>query len=275
MNDSPLNKDLIADTSFCQLGLRLGATALDAMIYNPMEENSLIVRSFPIAPSGESRLKDIENIIYDNPLLLNEFKKVSIIVETPDFIIVPESAGSEETLRSLLEASHPDIAENAPLIVNPLNQFGAVIATAMNQQEHNFLSRTFFNAHIANSFVPLIRYFSSQLSEGSTTRAFVNVRSESADIVVMSHSRLNLVNRFRYRDAADLQYYTLAATDPTVNITDSICVTGSRPLRDELIRNLRQFRQQVIPLIFPSAMYTAGRASLNAPFDLIILPLCE
>lgn len=275
MNDTPLNKDLIADTSFCQLGLRLGATALDAMIYNPMEENSLIVRSFPIAPAGEGRLKDIENIIYDNPLLLNEFSKVNIIVETPDFIIAPEASGSEDTLRILLETARPDIAENAPIIVNQFGEFGAVIATAMSQQEHNFLSRTFFNARIANSFVPLIRYFATQLSEGSTTRAFVNVRPESADIVVMSRSRLYLVNRFRYRDAADLQYYVMAATDPALRQCDSICITGSRQLRDELIRSLRQFRRQVIPLIFPSAMYSAGRASLNAPFDLIILPLCE
>lgn len=275
MNDTPLNKDLLADTSFCQLGLRLGADALDAMIYNPLEENSLIVRNFPIGASGESRLKDIENIIYDNPLLLNDYSKVNIIVETPDFIIVPDSISSEDTLRSLVEAAHPDLPEDAPLIVNPLDNFGAKITTALSLQESNFIGRTFYNARIANAFVPLIRYFASQLNEGGTIRTFINVRPDSADIVVLSHNRLYLANRFRYRDAADLQYYALAATDPSLWQCDGICITGSRLLRDELIRGLRQFRQQVTPLIFPSAMYSAGRASLNAPFDLIILPLCE
>lgn len=275
MNDTPLNKDLLADTSFCQLGLRLGADTLDAMIYNPLEENSLIVRSFPIGTSGESRLKNIENIIYDNPLLLNDYSKVNIIVETPNFIISPDSISSEDTLRTLVEAAHPDIADDAPLIINTLGSFGANITTALSLQESNFMSRTFYNARIANSFVPLIRYFASQLSEGGTLRTFVNVRPDSADIVVMSHNRLYLANRFRYRDTTDLQYYTLAVTDPSLWQCDGICITGSRPLRDELIRGLRQFRQQVIPLIFPSAMYSAGRASLNAPFDLIILPLCE
>ncbi len=36
---------------------------------------------------------------------------------------------------------------------------------------------------------------------------------------------------------------------------------------------LRRYVASVLPAIFPSALYRAGREAMNAPFNIVILPL--
>jgi hypothetical protein len=46
-------------------------------------------------------------------------------------------------------------------------------------------------------------------------------------------------------------------------------------LREAIMPELRRYINYVMPVIFPSAMFRAGREAMNAPFELIVLPLCE
>jgi hypothetical protein len=52
-------------------------------------------------------------------------------------------------------------------------------------------------------------------------------------------------------------------------------VCGDVALREQIMPELRRFVNYVMPVIFPSTMFRAGKEALNAPFELILLPLCE
>lgn len=275
--ESPLTTDLIADTSYCQLGMRLSAAALDVMIYNPMEDNSMVVRKFPLAAdsSGQSLRECFEAIVYDNPLLLGNFQKIFFEVETPEFLVVPSDIDSEEAQKAVFKAAHPSAGEDVTILSNHIEGVGASVLFALPDKLLNFVRRTFDGVRILHNLAPLMIYFRRQLRHAGAIKTLVNVRESSAEVIVMSHNRLLLANRFSFSTVDDLTYYVLAATEQLDVTGHEIYTAGNRQLRTSLTESLRRFRSPVMPLIFPSAIYRAGKVSLSTPFDLVILPLCE
>lgn len=271
----PLTKDTVADTAYCRLDMRIGATAFDVMIYNPLEDNSLICRHSDLPADSGDRRKAIETYIYDNPLLLSNFKSVTTIVESQRFITVPSPVAEACAPLDLLREADADTDPRSTILSDRLIPFDATILTPVEAATANFMRRTFPNVRLMNAVYPFTRYCHANLSKGHTMKAFINMRPGSLDIVVMSSSMLYLINRFDYRDINDAAFYILSCTDDAADEITEILIGGDRQQRDLLMPLLRKFRPYVMPMIFPSAMFRAGTDAMSAPFDLIILPLCE
>ena len=56
---------------------------------------------------------------------------------------------------------------------------------------------------------------------------------------------------------------------------DELFITGSTTTRETITPILRKHLSFVMPVIFPSEMFKAGKEAMKAPFDLIVIPLCE
>lgn len=271
-----LTKDLVKETAYCRLDLRIGVGTFDVMIYNPLEDNSLLLRHYPLDGNDESeRLKQIETFIYDNPLLLSEFKTVTAIIESRSYLTVPSVIADTCDHLALLREADPDTDSRATIVEDKLDMFDARVLTPVASPTVNFLRRTFPNIRLYNAVSPLTRYCHANLTKGNTVKTFVNIRDRSLDIIVMSSTTLHLINRFEYRDINDAAYYILNCTDDAEGEIAEILIGGVHDKRDLLMPLLRKFRVYVMPMIFPSAMFKAGADAMKAPFDLIILPLCE
>ena len=57
--------------------------------------------------------------------------------------------------------------------------------------------------------------------------------------------------------------------------TDEMHITGDKQTRNILLPELRQYVRNVMQVIFPADLLRLGNDVMAAPFDLIILPLCE
>lgn len=272
---TPLTTDLVSNPSYCRLDMRLAANVLDVMIYNPLEDNSLVTASAELPCEDGARLKAIETFIYDNPLLLSYFKMVTVVVESYDFVVVPRAVAEGCRHIDILRQANPDTESRAVILDDALDEFDADILTSMDAPEVNFLRRTFPNVRIYNSLYPFTRYCHANFTKGNMVKAFVDIRQSSLDIAVMSAGTLYLLNKFRFHNINDALYYILAATDDKAADDMELLLTGDRASRDALMPMLRQFKPYVMPMIFPSAMFRAGASAMQLPFDLVILPLCE
>lgn len=270
----PLTKDLVATTKMVQLQLRLSPSALDVVLYNPLEDNSLIHRHIPLTSDPAGYLAALEAAIYDNPLLLSEFARVNILIESTRFLLIPAQSADSDTARRLLLMAHPDAAAD-DIFVNDIDAYAAAFVTAFDSKAISFLRRTFNNAPIINALVPAIRFFRSKTPEGNAVKALINLRHDSLDIIALSHTSLLLANRFSYADPNDALYYILACAAQINPQPEQLLLCGDRDARDAVTPLLRRFHPYVMPMIFPSEIYRAGADALNAPFDLVIMPLCE
>lgn len=140
-----------------------------------------------------------------------------------------------------------------------------------------FIARTFNNPPVCHRLTPLCRYFSFQSRAVNNIKMFVNVSPDAVDIVAFSNNGLLLANTFRTTTVADALYYCLAVARSCGfdQLNDEMMLSGDRAVRDSLTPLLRQYVNYVMPLVFPSDIYRHGKEALAAPFELIILPLCE
>lgn len=281
MDSTPqLTPDLIDDPRHWRLAMRLGPAALDVTIYSPIHEGSLIYRRLPLDTAAPSALKALETVVYDNPLLLSDFARISCIVESADAVVLPPGLDDEsdseadDARRAVFEAAVPDF--EGETFLSPTGVSGVAVMAGAPHDIVSFLRRSFFNIRLSHNLSPLCRYFLSTASRGNLTRIYVNLRDGAADVVVTCRGELLLANSFDTPTAADAAYYVLALRRAMELPDDTeTLLAGSATLRDALSAELRKAGVAAMPVIFPSSMFRAGKDAMRAPFDLIILPLCE
>lgn len=274
MEMEKLDKEMIGQPSLWRLYLRIGPKRMDAMLYNVATDNTLLHRSFTIDPTA-GHLKSVEEIIYDNPVLLSDFQSVHIVVESTLFIIIPSELSNPVTARRIFDAQIPGHSDDE-LLLSQLDGQNATIAAAIDPQLARFLRRTFNNAPTTHHLAPLCRYFHDKSRIGNAGKMYAHMREGSIDILVFGRETLRLANTYPVRDTMDAVYYIMAARDMLgLNAgSDELILAGDPAMREAATPILREYLAYVMPAIFPSTMYRAGKEALKAPFDLIIMPLC-
>ena len=105
-------------------------------------------------------------------------------------------------------------------------------------------------------------------------KTLVNLRPDRTDVVILGDEAPLILNTFRVSDPMDSLYYILAGRQVNgLEPTDEIFIAGNRRLRNEVGALLRRYVSFVMPAIFPSVMFRAGKASLGAPFEMILAPV--
>lgn len=276
-NNTRLTKDSISNHRFWHLSLKISDSALDIALRSTVEDNSLILRHIDFDRAAMSTAKALEEAVYDNPLLLCDFGHVDVIVDSEHFAFVPENVTADSNrLDKAARLLWPGDTDSK-LIVNTIARAGASLVMKLDSAIANFIARTFNNPPVYHRLTPLCRYFSFQSRAVNNIKIFINVSPSTVDIVAFSNSGLLLANSFPAATPTDALYYCLAVARSCGfdQLNDEIMLSGDRKTRDSLTPLLRQYVNYAMPLVFPSDIYRHGKESLTAPFELIILPLCE
>ena len=124
-NNEILNKELIKDPQLWKLALRVEKAALHVMLYSVVEENSLIYRKIEFDKASSSQLKSLENVVYENPLLLSDFLRVDCVVETSIFAIVPPEITSLDAREKIMKTSFSDF--DGEIVSCEISEKGAIL----------------------------------------------------------------------------------------------------------------------------------------------------
>ena len=60
-----------------------------------------------------------------------------------------------------------------------------------------------------------------------------------------------------------------------MNDSDELHIMGDKEQKKALLPELRKYVKTVIQTIFPAQLLKLGKNAMIAPFDLIVIPLCE
>lgn len=273
MTDVRLDKDQIADPSIYSLLIRIGVDRIDVVVYSVMSDNSLIYRSYPISTAG-SRSKSFEDVVYDNPLILCDFRKISILLDTKDYAVIPYGLTESES-HDIFHALHPSYTGTVSL--SDTRTRNASVVYGMENDMYGFLQRTFPSVSVAPHIVPLVRYFASKPGRGNSRRMICNFRPGHMDVVILDGNLLVMANTLSFRTVMDAAYFILAirSYNHLDAHADELLLSGDQGIREEITPVLRTYVERVMPVIFPPQMFRAGKEAMKAPFDLIVTPLCE
>lgn len=261
--------------------LRLSGDALEAVAYSVVEDGSLVRRRFGLGVVQPRQwLGAVEGVIYDNPALLSDFRRVYCVVETREYAVVPtaltETEGDQESrLRLLFGEAFP--ASGLEAVAEPTGMRGATVIAGFTPELRSFIGRTFQRVSMTSHISALCRYTAPRTGQGNKPRMIANIRPSSLDVIVSDGGSLLAANTFSFATDADAVYYLLAlrkrlGLDPR---SDELLLAGNQQTRERLTPMLRTYVGRVMPMIFPPQMFKAGKEAMLAPFDLIISPLCE
>lgn len=275
MNQGALNRELISEPHLWRLALRIDESALHVVLFCTIEDNSLIYREIVLDKAAPDRLKALEAAVYENPLLLADFAKVDCVVETACFTIVPASITSDEVREKIMTRMFDGF--DGEILANDLPGQNATVLMGLDAEMAGFLRRSFNNPRIHHHLAPLCRYFHGKSRLGNTCKMYAYMRHDRMDVMAFGKDTLSLANTFTYRDPMDAVYYILSCRKMLGldAVSDELFLSGDNASREAVTPVLRKYIGCVMPVIFPSSMFKAGKDSMNAPFDLIVLPLCE
>ncbi|MCM1517408.1 MAG: DUF3822 family protein [Pseudoflavonifractor sp.] len=276
MTSQVIDKEMINNPRHWRLLLRVSDDSLDVVIYDAAQDNSLICRHIPLtADSDGDTMRSLEEAVYDNQALLLDYGRTDVVVETQRFIIIPDGISSREMADAAFAETFP--LTEGELISSSLHGLGATIWMNVDMGLAGFLRRTFNNPRIHHHLAPLCRYFSSKSKLGNTGKMYANFHGDRVDIMIFGQDGLLVANTFKYREPVDALYYIFACRSQygTGSGDDELFLAGDNGIRETLTPMLREYVAYVMPVIFPSVMFKAGREAMDAPFDLITLPLCE
>lgn len=274
MQQTVLDKDMIAQPQLWRLILMPGEERLDVALLPPVAGEEIIWRTFEFDPSTPDRHKALQDIIYENPLLLSDFKSVECIADCGCFMALP--AGLDE--EGVGETGHAVLApddEGCFTLTEPCGASNAVIAQWIDGETHAFLCRTFFNIRFHSRMSHLIDYLVSLPAGGEGARMYALTRGGEMTVVVLHDGRLLCANDFRYRSESDAVYYLLAAAATLGLSPGGLQVGVGGDGAPELVETLRPYLPGVSELDLPELRYRAGRTTLEAPFDILIRQSCE
>lgn len=257
-----------------QLYIAVDRRGLEIMAYNSLEDHSLITADIEVG--GDYAPKKIEDAVYDNPLLLNEFRHVTVILRSEPSTLIPNEIASEGALTEKIVGEMTGKVDT-DILVDHIPLLDMSVAYAPDSELLNFLRRTFTGVSIRHRLSAIIQYWHATTRAMRPLATNVNLHGDRLDIASFSGDRLMFANSFDAATVADRLYYIMAVREMLqVGQDVPVVISGDRAGRDELTSILSRYVRRVLPAVFPAAMFKAGgHTAMNTPLDLVVLPLCE
>lgn len=267
---TPLSINLVDNPSLWRLSLMISAEGVDVVARRTVGEDSYISSHIDIPAASSNISTAIEEIIYSNPMLLQPFGKVDIVINGGFTLVVPEDA-DEDVIEELFKPEEPEAQLSAPL--DSRNK----LIFRIDRGLYNFLKRTYDTAEPTHALSVLNNYFSYRSRVGNSGKMYVDLSRVAMNVLVYNRYGLAMVSGFKCERINDAAYYALASADISGFDfgSDEMRIVGNAERRGELMAILRKFARHVLPVVLPTAVYTGDNVAKDAPFPLMILPLCE
>ena len=177
-------------------------------------------------------LQALEDAVYNNPMLLLDFKSVQVIYDTPHFMPLP-AAMSPIATQIMTKAFPAEALQRAQIVQNQLGQLECDIAFAVPEAEMGFINRTFHNATIIHPLTPLASWMRARHPNQRRGKTLVNLRPHRLDLIILGDDAPLTINSYSITCAADALYYILAATPAARHRRDFHSRRTPAPLADQ------------------------------------------
>lgn len=271
-----LDKDLIPQAHLWSMALLIAERFIDAMFFPPVGSDDIIYRRLTLDPAAPSHLKAIEDTIYDNPLLLNPFRSISVAVDSNLFVVLPSELDADlATIAPEAIKLASGLTEIPPdeVTVTSVSAPDTAVCSMIPSTLAGFLRRTFYNVELTHPLAPIAAWLPGcDTPEGVIV---ASLRDDSRlDIVASRGGRLLLANSFSFDALPDAAWYIMA-------VRSSLPVAPSASIRLAAEPSVRQELARIISLAAPGApapeavtlpasLWQAGSAVASAPLSLTL-----
>lgn len=251
---SSLVSNLISDPSKLRLALSISDSAIDLLVCpietngNPTEDASsadiLISRRIELSSDNQ---KVLDEAIYDNPLLLEDFGKTDVLIDNRKFILVPSyMASSTDLCNAIVESFWP--GEPLVNLCNDIEHTPYMLLAAVDHKLFTFIRRTLSNASVMHRILPFVNFCMEESKGNEGAKIYINLRHQSIDIVYIKNHELMKANTFAVSAISDMVYYILlmASAHDFNYDSDVVMLCGDNSVKGELIPQIDKYFRLIV-----------------------------
>lgn len=240
---------------------------------DPQRLSALIVGSETIDPAvvsivedlAEQTIKAVENVVYDNPLLLGDFASVDIIFSTPEIFIIPASAN--ELVEEIAEAMLPDSTGLRTILRESVGET-VTLGYAVEAELLNFLKRTFACAEFHHSLSVTANWL--MRNEPAGFYGLVNGPGDMVLCSVRANGDLRVLNRPQPGGPNDCAYYILATAGTDEPVTVMTVDPELRAAITDTITKVKPSTRLTVPSLSEGLLNLRRRAP-EVAFDMLFI----
>lgn len=262
MNQSQVAIVDFSDVRRWKLLIRFAATGISAVLYDNYEIHQVVDKRWEYDET--SLLRNIENAVYDNPILLDQYEG-AILIDTDFNLFFPEVAKSHQDLIDATMNEVYDIAED-DIFYQDIKD--GVMAYALVSGLKSFLQRTFPGMAVMNQFGAYIKRFGDAV--GLEPRVYAFADDAKVDILSFAGNSLLHASTHRCREYTDIAYYLFNVWRELGYTPDSasLVVAAPKEMRKSLLPLMRRHINYVTMASLPASDTTEN----IVPALLSILP---
>lgn len=249
INPTPADID---DIKIWHLYILLGKKRLIALFHNKRTNDIFSYIDYQWSNTDNLSLEQIQNTIYENPLILNGYT-TTILIESNYFTIVPSKfIENDEDAYDLMDCIYS--TDNADLWIDNIGDETILFNTLSGLQ--SFLYRTFPESSVHFQLTPTINFFKANQSIEKNGNIVVNITEEKVEIIAIKNKKLQYSNIFDYKESSDIVYFILNAWNMLGfdQQTDELKVSGVKDIRTQVMPTLRKYINYVMLTTLPQTI---------------------
>ncbi len=155
----------------------------------------------------EELLLEIENLIFENKILQQNFSEVSVIYSTAIYGLVPTTLFDESRASEYLKFNSKILA-NDYIAHDILEDHGIVVVYVPYMNINNFFFEKYGSFNYYHSVSVLLKTILEK-EKYSLPKMYLHFQQHSFDCIILKDGELQLCNTYSYKTAEDFIYYTL------------------------------------------------------------------
>jgi hypothetical protein len=228
----------INSTENYELSLQVSPDGFSFCLLDTIRNKFVLIRSFDPDDNKYFNADRINEIIGKDDFLIRRFKKVTVVMPSPKFTLVPAPLFDPGKKDEYFTFNHTS-DEGSMVISNKLSDPDAYLVFSVSKPVFDLLKSFHPGVLPYHQVKPLFNHIAHSRKSVNGNYIHVHVEREFFNLIVFNHNILKFCNSFTYRNITDILYFTLNVfRNLGIKQEETIHLSGLTEQYDDLSSNL-------------------------------------
>jgi hypothetical protein len=235
----------INSTENYELSVELSADGLSFCVLDTIRNKFIMLRSSQPENNRKYSLEEINEIISKDDFLTKKYKKVSIIMPSPKFTLIPSPLFDPGRKDEYFSFNHLP-TENNLIFNNKLTDPDSFLVYSLSQPVYDMVKNLWPGKYPIHHLKPLFEHFRESRRNSGDKYIHIHVERDFFNLIFYSNDNLKFCNSFNYRNISDILYYILNIfKSMDIKQEETIYLSGQTERYDDLFSNLSLYIRNV------------------------------
>ncbi len=235
----------INSTDNYELALQVSQDGLAFCLLDAIRNKFVLIRSFEPEDNKYLNAEKIGEILEKDDFLVKRYRKVSLVMPSPKFTIVPAALFDPGKKDEYFTFNH--LKNDGTVIVsNKLADPEAFLVFSAQVQLVDLLAGYHPDVLPLHQVKPLLNHIAHTRKSINGNYIHLHVEREYFDLIIFDHNLMKFCNSFKYRNITDILYFTLNVfRNLAIPQEETIHLSGLTEKYDDLSSNLSMYIRNV------------------------------